>query len=201
VKSASSRVVGLVAAVLVLVLGCGTPMTSSASPSHTVTTTYSPWSSGGALKPSVRVAKTVTGSCWTGSIAVDAGNAYRCTSASYIYDPCFASPARHAGTVVCAINPWSDVVLMNLSSALPHLVKHQRNPLLVWAERLGNGERCVIDTGTGVSVAGATLNYYCSPGAGWASVPDLSTSLWSTSYAATNHARSLRQVPVLVAWY
>ena len=198
-KSASWRGLRIVAVAVALV--CGLSMASSATSVRTTTATYSPWSAGGTLKPTVSVAKTVTGSCWTSSIAVDAANAYRCTSASYVYDPCFAAPGHHNSTVACAVSPWSDVVVIELTGVLPHLVKRPQNPQLVWAERLGNGERCVIDTGTGVSVAGATLNYYCSPGVGWASVPDLSTSLWSASFARTLHARYVQKVSVLAAWY
>ena len=173
---------------------------ASAASTRTVISTYSPWSSSGALSSSVHVTKAVSGSCWTSSIAVDARDAYRCASGRYIFDPCFAASHQH-GIVACAQSPWSDVVMIHLSAALPYVTSRPRNPSLVWALQLANEVRCVVGTGTGVTVAATTLDYFCSPGDGWSSAPDRTRRHWTVMFAATNHAASLNRVSVLAAWY
>jgi hypothetical protein len=99
------------------------------------------------------------------------------------------------------VSPWSDVVKLDLTSALPHVITPQKNPSLVWAERLVDGERCILDTGTGVTVAGTTLNYYCSPGVGWAGVPDITGAPWSASFVHSIHEKSVHRVAIVAAWY
>ena len=61
----------------------------SASPAGVVQVkTFSPYAATGTLV--VPVADHLSGSCWTGSIAVPVAGVYRCLAGDQIYDPCFA---------------------------------------------------------------------------------------------------------------
>lgn len=160
-----------------------------------------PWTVTGVLSKKVVVRSRVAGTCWTGSIAVDTANAWRCVSGNEIHDPCFVAQASAAAReVACLSSPWSEAVLMHLTKPLSISNGNAlSNPLtFTWALQLANGDRCVMGTGANSQVAGVDLDYYCTSGA---LAGSLNTRLepWAVEYYVKG-ADVLRQVDVATAW-
>jgi hypothetical protein len=124
--------------------------------------TFSPYAATGTL--AVPVADQLSGSCWTGSIAVPKAGVYRCLVDNTIYDPCFAPPGETTPTTVaCVPDPWSSAHVVTLTEPLPapRSTSAADNP---WALLLANAAHCVAATGTVPVVAGVPLNYLCGAG-------------------------------------
>ncbi|MGH9129838.1 MAG: hypothetical protein ACRDY2_12995 [Acidimicrobiales bacterium] len=150
---------------------------------------FAPWTSDGHLRDGVTVARHERGSCFTGSIAVDSPDAWRCLIGNYLYDPCFASPSPASTTLACVASPWSLVTLLKLDHALPLTYANKAGgPSYPWAFTLANGQRCVVGTGANGTVAGVTLDYYCGSGA--AGRLDTSAKRWTVDYVPTGAASS-----------
>lgn len=143
------------------------PRAGAASPTGTptgalVVKTFAPYAATGTLE--VPVADQLSGSCWTGSIAVPKAGSYRCLSGNVILDPCFA-PARQSDppTVACVADPWSQAHILTLTGALPTAapLSARHTP---WALELANAAHCVAGTGTVPLVDGVALSYRCGDG-------------------------------------
>ena len=92
----------------------------------------------------MQVARTVSGSCWTSSIAAQRPDAFRCTSGNEIYDPCFTSAK---GQVRCPTDlRHNRGTLIDLTSALPSNTNVRSGE--AWAFELATGGMCVMGTGT-----------------------------------------------------
>jgi hypothetical protein len=172
--SGVSRIRGWAAAAAAL-LGCvtvvacassKTQQVRAAAQSSTVTAsgvvhqqTFTPYAATGTLV--VPVADHVSGSCWTGSIAVPSPGVYRCMAGNEIFDPCFADTTQpQRDTVACVQDPWSPAHVVTLTAPLPSSTAagQTRTP---WALELANHARCVAVTGTVGEVNGVSLNYVC----------------------------------------
>lgn len=196
------RVLGAVGLLVGAVAMGGAPRAGASSGAPTTTETFYPWTSHGQLRQGLRVAASVRGTCWTGSIAVSASDAYRCvTTSDDIHDPCFAPPGKDFRVLACLVAPWDEVTRFVLTAPLAPSARHVSGRPQVWAMTLHGGARCVLDTGTAVAVAGRNLNFYCTPGEGWASFPATTTRSWTVRYAASSHSTSLVARRVLTAWY
>ena len=190
----------LVAALVAL--GVAAPVAAGAGTTSTRVQTVYPWSSHGMLKAGFKVAGTVKGTCWTSSIAVSSSDAYRCmTNKSVLYDPCFAPGEKNFTQLACMASPWGEVTRFDLTAPIPKSAVHPNAKPWVWADQLGNGVRCITDTGTGVEVDKVALNYYCLPGKGWASVPDERTGFWTARYAKSYQSKALETERVTTAWF
>jgi len=166
------------------------------SPSATVISKFTPYSSAGAL--TVAVTGHATGQCWTGSIMVAVPGAYRCLVGNDIADPCFAPPQpAKPTTVACLPDPWSGARVVTLTAPLPRTrtVGHAANP---WAVQLANGARCVASGGTVHSVDGVSLNLLC-PGGTAAGGLDTTSQLWQVEYGPQSGG-TLAPVGVTHAW-
>ena len=158
--------------------------------------TFSPYAATGTLV--VPVADHVSGSCWTGSIAVPVAGVYRCLAGDQIYDPCFApSPQTSPPTVACVPDPWTPARVISLTAPLPPASPpaQGRDP---WALELANNARCVTVTGTVASVAGVALNYLCGPGLGAAIIQNDGTRILVDYGSETG--TSLATVAVVTMW-
>ncbi len=114
--------------------------------SKTIITVYHPGN--------MRVIETVNGSCWTGSIAVQRTDAFRCMSGNTIHDPCFISGKK---SVACPDDLLRDRgTAMNLTASLPG--NAQTGSDNVWAFQLASGALCRMGTGT----ITPGYPYYCS---------------------------------------
>lgn len=192
-----------VAAVVGMVVLLGAvPGAAGAGTTRTrVETTY-PWTAAGRLKATVKVAGSVKGTCWTSSIAVSSGDAYRCmTAASLIYDPCFAPETRTFTQLACMAAPWGKVTRLDLTAPIPKSARHRNGKPWIWAYALGNGIRCITATGTGTVVDKVVLNYYCVPGTGWASIPNEKAEPWTARYAKSYASKTVGTEKLTTAWY
>jgi hypothetical protein len=100
------------------------------------------------------VVKTISGSCWEGSIAANRSDAFRCMSGNSISDPCFV---RDATSVACPDIPTADSgVVIRLSTPLPQ--NHVVGAVTPWAMSLESNVRCRVGTGTVIP----GFPYYCS---------------------------------------
>ena len=191
------------AVVAALAALCGaTPVAAGAGTPTTKTENIYPWLANGRLQAGLKVSGTVDGTCWTSSIAVSSSHAYRCmTDKSIIYDPCFAPVTKTVTQLACMVSPWSEITRFDLTAPIPKAAKHPNGKPWVWADQLGNGVRCITDTGTGVDVDKVALNYYCIPGKGWASIPDGKATPWTVRYAKSYQSKTLETEKVTTAWY
>jgi hypothetical protein len=157
--------------------------------------------------PTVHIAHTVRGSCFTESLAADRDDAYRCLSGNVIYDPCFAPPAAvHAakGIVVCPQAPWADSgIEIRLTKALPR--NTLRTPSIggvPWAIETTTGCRSVIATGATAAIGTRRANYYCAGTKQWLwGTPSRTSEPWMIFTAPLNATRLSRRVAVEQAWY
>lgn len=118
--------------------GAGAPMQ--------LVTMVSTWNPSG-----FRATQTVSGSCWTGSIAAPRSGAYRCSVGNGILDPCFAMPG--GASVACPSgNPGGEKgTVIDLTQALPAGDTAQPSPEHPWYFTLQGGGACGALTGTRVA--------------------------------------------------
>ncbi|HEY6356934.1 MAG TPA: hypothetical protein VIX35_01740 [Vicinamibacterales bacterium] len=119
---------------------------SSAGAGHTQVIDYHP--------THMTVVKTVSGSCWEGSIAANRSDAFRCMTGNEISDPCFV---RSATSVACPDIPTADSgLLIKLTTPLPQ--NHVSGAETPWAMSVASNIRCRVGTGTVIP----GFPYYCS---------------------------------------
>ena len=162
---------------------------------------FDPFASTGSLLPQFQRARSASGTCWTGSLADNRSDAWRCMVGYGIYDPCFASPDGRNG-LLCIPAPWSRSLLhLRLQKPLPSsFANHGRPPQgLPWAVELSTGGRCTMLTGPTPAVAGRRLSYACSNGDAYGGVSRRG-GRWSVLFAKP-HSSALTRVRIAVAWY
>jgi hypothetical protein len=154
---------------------------------------FAPFGSGG-LNASYKVTSKVHGACWTGSIASQRPDAWRCMVANSIYDPCFSNAAL--SSVACASDAFAkNVVLIVLDKPIPTQERNKGKPS-AWALLLDNGARCYMATGATGEVAGMRLNYECSSG-GWVlGTPDQAKKPWQVFYSAKSDGTHYKRISV-----
>jgi hypothetical protein len=114
----------------------------------TTTVTFNP--------ATMKVTSTVTGSCWTGSIASLRSDAFRCMADNSIHDPCFKAAGN---SVVCPTNVAANSgIRISLSKPLPRANPNATPNAFMMA--LAGGITC--NMGTGTIVPG--YPFYCSAG-------------------------------------
>ncbi|HUA45797.1 MAG TPA: hypothetical protein VMA77_11245 [Solirubrobacteraceae bacterium] len=185
-----------------IVLAAGVP--AAAAGMQTQTSIYSPFAASG--QPAAHVVSTVRGHCWTGSLAVNHQDAWRCLSGNFIYDPCFSSAAA-AGIVLCpASGPWgSSAIEIKLTQRLPSKFGNKGGPStsgVPWALVTLAGWKCKLATGATTVIDGERQNYFCTgtKDALWGA-PSRASEPWRI-YAAPNGATKLsRRVEIKSAWF
>ena len=178
-----------------LLAGCAARSTDQAAPAQpratqvatkavtTVSTTVT-YRADGSL--AVRNLGTLTGSCFTGTIAAAPSvKGFRCIgSHNRLLDPCVAPPGvAHPTVVACRSDPWSGATVLKLTSALPapDPLSQVTRP---WAMQLAGGSRCVAVTGTvGVS-HGIDLVYTCTDGSGAGTPARGAGGLWHADHVS-----------------
>ncbi|MBV8345317.1 MAG: hypothetical protein JO190_10040 [Candidatus Eremiobacteraeota bacterium] len=154
---------------------------------------YAPFGSSG-LNQGYRATSKTHGACWTGSIASQRPDAWRCMVTNSIYDPCFSNPAL--SSVACPSDAFSkNVILIVLDKPIP---AHERNTgkATPWALQLANGARCYMATGATGEVGNMRLNYECSSN-GWVlGNPDKSRQPWQVFYSARSDGTHSSRVSV-----
>jgi hypothetical protein len=154
---------------------------------------FAPFGTGG-LHAGYKITSKAHGACWTGSIASQRPDAWRCMVSNNIYDPCFSNAAL--SSVACSNDPFSkSVVLIVLDKPIP---TQERNTgkAAPWALLLSNGARCYLATGATGEVAGMRLNYECSS-SGWVlGTVDASKRPWQVFYSAKSDGTHYKRVSV-----
>jgi hypothetical protein len=197
----------LIALALVLVLRLagsgGHSGARGASGTNGVTSTnvliYTPADPSGA--PLVPLSANLAGACFTGSIVAARAEAWRCSVAHTIHDPCFeAGPNR----VICPTGgPWSgSAIAISLGVPLPrnHANPTRPNLKLPWAVQLVDGSQCLLVSGASTVVAGLRLNYMCGNHLELYGNPDRSSALW-TVFAGRDQSTILGKRPISVVWF
>jgi len=169
---------------------------------HTIVEVFAPWRLNGSVSAGVTVVKRLSGSCWTGSIAVDDRQVWRCMSSDGILDPCFAPGEVNPVELACDPEPWNGhVTLLRLTSALPMAAANPVNssgPAVGWAIELSDGDRCFVSTGANADVDGVLLLYYCASGNS-AGPLNRQSEPWTVDYYPTG-SDVLKPADVRVAW-
>ena len=147
-----------------------TTVVGTTLPATTALHVVNAWSSSSTISSQVTVGKTISGSCWGGSAVVAEPSAWRCIDGNLIYDPCISPPsaAATATEVVCLATPWSDAVVMRLTSPLPLSSGSTSSggSSKPWALELANGQRCVAGGGAVLSIDNVALYYACTSAGG-----------------------------------
>jgi hypothetical protein len=194
----------VVLAALLLALTCTfATMPSSANGYVTAVKVFSPFE-GPRLAKNLTVASTVSGSCWTGSIAMSGrSDAWRCMVGNDISDPCYVGQLSNAHVAVCAGPFSSRAIVIKLTAPLSSSDANQPTGTRddPSALELGDGARCEMITGATNAIGGMRLNYGCSGDE--ESVygdPDRTTSPWRVHVLSTGGSK-MRLVNVRVAWF
>lgn len=94
--------------------------------------------------------ETVSGYCWTASVAAPRAGAFRCMAGNAIFDPCFVGTA--ANTVDCpdptASPDLQTGTVIKLTKALPAGSTAEPDPTHPWRFELAGGAMCGAMTGT-----------------------------------------------------
>jgi hypothetical protein len=193
--------------VSIAALGAGIVSSEAANRRSAGTTEhiFSPFN-GGSPATGLQIAKTIRGSCWTGSEGTARSDAWRCMSGNYIYDPCFSD---HSGTaqsyVICAGSPFSRKVLrFVLTKALPYKYSNKDGDptrFIPWAVRLSSGATCVNIQGATGAIAGMRIGYSCSNKGVLVGSPKRSGAMWHIFFAPRYGSSNLTLVPIPQAWW
>lgn len=152
--------------VVALLICCGLSVGGAATPTsalarvRTRSTIFRPFRSDGS--PTIRVTRK-RGYCWTGSLAANRLDAWRCLVGNQISDPCFSSDLN-PDYVVCPNGLVSGGIEIHLTRGLPYKYADPGRPsmgALPWnIETLAGRHYAFITGGTRVA-DGQRLNYAC----------------------------------------
>lgn len=197
----------LTASLLVLVLA---PLPTAAA-QRTQVVLFSPWTMSGEIRSDLHVSKTVSGYCWTASIAASRPDAWRCQTdqkhteyfdgkpleVNDLWDPCFSGSS---GRVACVPHPFSkSVIVLRLTKPIDAPPLHRSPQPAPWALRLTNGATCELVTGATGVVAGMRLNYACGNGAWLLGDPDRSSDTWTIFYLKSQQDSNATQARIQTA--
>lgn len=144
------------------------PKTTTTALVQTERIVFQPWAPGG-VKDGLTVEREVSGSCWSGSIALSyRSDAWRCSADSEILDPCISSPFGSGDFVICSPGgPWGGVTMLNLSEPLTYEYANSDGPEYPgapWSVELLDGDRCTFLQGATGAVGDRRINYGCDSG-------------------------------------
>jgi hypothetical protein len=188
--------------VSVVALAAGAAAAIGASTS-TRTHIYQAWSATG--KPTITVTTAVNGSCFSGSIAINRNDAWRCNTGNLIADPCFSS-SKTTGAVLCPARPWKRTgIKITLTKSLPVAMGNKHTPStsgLPWGILTFSGLHCQIATGTLPVIMGKPGRYFCAKSSKllWGR-PSRKTEPWTIFIAPATSKTLTHKVKIKVAWF
>jgi hypothetical protein len=195
------------------VAGCGashrqtSPTTESQATNAALPTTshlFTPYNLG-EIATGVKVSKSDNGYCWEGSIADTRSDAWRCFLGNLILDPCFSNETGTSDFVICAEDPWSDVIKLTLTKNLPQSLANEETSdpttSAPWAIELADGKQCVLLTGATGVIAGLRINYGCTGGGALVGEPHRQVATWTIFYGSSFGANTLGEKPIAQAWW
>lgn len=112
--------------------------------------------------PTIHV-RSKSGYCYTGSLAINRHDAWRCFVGNFIYDPCFSSSAAPR-EVVCPDLDVTSGIEIRLTRVLPTRYADPGKPSLhnqPWNIQLTDGQHYQFASGASSVVDKARLNYFC----------------------------------------
>lgn len=189
-----------IAAALALGLLIALPPAPAAAKLVTQVTVFNAFTASGA--PTFQT-RTVKGYCWTGSIAADRKDAWRCFVRNEIYDPCFSS-AMAPGYVACPDASLTKGILIKLTKPLPHKFANHRQASVnarPWLMQTVSGRRWEFVTGAANRVDRHTADYFShgSRAALWG-LPDRHAQPWTIYWARLNATRLKKRAAISYAW-
>jgi uncharacterized low-complexity protein len=158
------RIPALLCALVVGIALLAAAAAAGAAESTTVTVFHAFTAAG---KPALPT-RSATGYCWTGSLAADRSDAWRCFIGNEIHDPCFSS-ARTPGVVVCPNVMLSSAIEIRLTRPLPvkladrGTASAKSQPWLIELDSAPTA-RCEFATGATSAIGELRLNYLCTGG-------------------------------------
>jgi hypothetical protein len=186
--------------------GCVVAVTPAALPAvagasaTTQATVFQAFTSAG--KPAFKT-HTEKGYCWTGSIAADRSDAWRCFVGDLIYDPCFSSSAD-PGYVACPYVSLRKGILVKLTKKLPHKFANHHKASVSdrpWLIETASGRRWLFATGATAVIGGRRANYFRSgsTAALWG-LPNRHLEPWKIYWAPLSARRLTKRVGIRHAW-
>jgi hypothetical protein len=154
--------------------------------------------------PAIQVTESVMGHCFSGSLAANRNDAWRCLSKNFLYDPCFSS-SKARGIVLCPAAAWKRTGLkIVLSKGLPTKFGNKRAPStqgLPWAMETFSGIKCSAFTGTAPALDGHAGRYGCRNGKVLWDRPSRTTNPWTIYMAPGNATTLTTKVRIWIAWF
>jgi len=171
------RKLALAGAVLGVVVGV-----AAAAPAPTKIVRFRVFTATGAVV-GVKVGRTLSGSCFTGSIGLPRPDAWRCLVGNELLDPCLESPLGARVPLVCVTG--ATAVRLRLTKPLPaKLGNGPERTFFPWRLVLAGGDVCERFTGTAAGqVQGQGLVYGCTSG-GTTTDPTRTAAAWTVRYLA-----------------
>ena len=194
------------AATVVFASACGSSTAVASGGQKTQQRVYYAFTTAG--RPAIRVTRTVRGSCFFGSGAIDRSDAWRCFSGRVVSDPCFSS-GKAKGIVLCPAPslPWkrSGVLKIKLTKPLPRKYGSKRRPGqsgTPWGIQTTSGLKCFMSTGATNVVSNRRANYRCLTGRQWLwGAPERKYNAWRIYIAPINARKLTRKVKIRIAWF
>jgi hypothetical protein len=162
-RRVATSTVFVVAALVAAPVSAGNAVSSAAAhPSALAPTTVvhvSPVDSKGNLLAGYTISHDRGGaSCEAGS--EETGNAYRCFTSKFVYDPCWVASGR--AQVICPAAPWSfKAVRLEVTKGFDNVGYSKRSAITPWGVQLTNGVQCSLIAGASGAVNGKRINYGC----------------------------------------
>lgn len=195
----------VIAAAVVFTSACGSSTEVAHAAQRTQARVYYAFNAAG--RPAIRVTRRVRGSCWTGSLAINRNDAWRCFAGNnVIADPCFSS-GKTKGIVLCPAPSaaWRSGVKINLTRGLPRRYGHKRGPSKSgkpWGIQTTSGLRCVLGSGAAPIVGKRRANYGCGPSRQFLwGAPQRNFKLWRIYIAPINARKLTRKAEIRTAWF
>jgi hypothetical protein len=162
---------------------------------------YSPFNADGSPTPAVQITATRGGNCWTGSLAAQRSDAWRCMTRHLIYDPCFAASPDATGVLCPTRGPWDPRVVELDVDALDGSMANRDRPS-AWALQLSNGLRCGFLTGATSSIGQLRANFGCTRRVTLWGEPNRSAADWTilAGRPSATRRKQLRRVSIATAW-
>lgn len=191
--------VALLVGVVIAAAGAASAALAGATATHAVI--YHAFTSSGA--PKIAITSKGRGHCNGGSAAIDRGDAWRCFSGNFVYDPCFSS-RKAKGIVLCPVGPWtSSGVEIKLTDRLKG--GNRAKPSTSgepWAIETAAGTQCEFGTGASTLLDHLRANYYCATSKAvlWG-YPSRKSEPWTIYSALPTATKLTNEVKIKTAWF
>jgi hypothetical protein len=201
------RRTAILSLLVAVVASCAAATALAGNARPTTVAIFRPFTNAGALKASIKVEERLAGSCFASSLASRRTDAWRCTVANDIYDPCFSDPTGAAGFVVCPEfgDPPRRVARIDLDKALPTPTNtaepgtRRGLPFVLLARPYAG--YCDLLTGTTGSVQGRRVYYDCGLGGSLVGKLNRRPARWTAKLITEGDNPTLYTVRVRIAWY